>query len=138
MMSANKSKMGRSGVGVWTGRVLTGLIVLFMLFDGIAKIMKVQPVIEATTRLGFPTTAIVGIGIALTAIAVLYLIPQTSVLGAILLTGYLGGAVATQIRAAAPTFSCCFPIILGVLAWIAIYLRDPTLRQLAPLRRAPV
>jgi hypothetical protein len=98
------------------------------------KLVKPAPVIEATVRLGYPENIIVPLGIVLTACTVLYLIPRTSVLGAILLTGYLGGAVATHVRVAEGLFSIVFPIIFGLLLWGGLYLRDPRLRAFIPLR----
>jgi hypothetical protein len=123
-----------SKASLWTGRVISGLVVLFMLFDGISKVMKAQQVIDATVRIGFPVTTIVGIGITLLACTVLYVIPNTSILGAILLTAYLGGATAAQVRAGSPVFETVFPIIFGVLVWLGVYLREPRLRALVPLR----
>jgi hypothetical protein len=120
---------------VWTGRVLAALIVMFMLFDGLMKVIKIQPVIDATTRLGYPESSIRGIGIAALVGAILYLIPQTAVLGAIVLTGFLGGAVATQVRVGEPLFNCCFPILFGIVAWLGLYLREPRLRELTLLRK---
>lgn len=122
---------------LWAGRILSGLIVLFLLFDSITKIMRIAPVLEATVRLGYPVHLIQGIGIVLLACAVLYVIPRTSVLGAILLTGYLGGATATQVRVSSPLFETVFPIIFGVLVWLGIFLRDDRLRVLVPLRGEP-
>jgi hypothetical protein len=119
----------------WAGRIISGLVVLFLLFDGITKVMKVAPVMEASARLGFPANMIVGIGIVLLACTVVYVVPRTSILGAILLTGYLGGAVVTQFRAGSALFSeALFPVYFGVLVWAGIYLRDGRLRALIPLR----
>jgi DoxX-like family len=119
---------------LWTGRVISGLVVLFMLFDGISKVMKPQKVLDATVRIGFPVTTIVGIGITLLVCTLLYVIPNTSILGAILLTGYLGGATAAQVRAGSPTFETVFPVIFGIFVWLGVYLREPRVRRLVPLR----
>lgn len=119
---------------LWTGRILQALLVLFMLFDGITKIMKVAPVLNAARQLGFSIGQIVAIGVVMVICAVIYAIPQTSILGAVLLTGYFGGAVLTNIRAGNPTFETCFPVIFGVLTWFAICVREPRLRALIPLR----
>jgi hypothetical protein len=119
---------------LWTGRVISGLVVLFMLFDGISKVMKPQKVIEPTVRIGFPGTTIVGIGITLLVCTLLYVIPNTSILGAILLTGYLGGATAAQVRTGSPTFETVFPVIFGIFVWLGVYLREPRVRRLVPLR----
>jgi hypothetical protein len=97
--------------------------------------MKVAPVLEASARLGLPANLIVGIGSLLLACVVVYAIPGTSILGAILLTGYLGGAVATQVRVSDPLFETLFPVIFGVLIWVGIFLRDDRLGTLIPLRR---
>jgi hypothetical protein len=117
---------------LWTGRVLSGLAGLFMLFDGVGKIVKPQPVVEATVRLGYPESSLVGIGIALIASAIVYLYPRTSVLGAIVLTGYLGGAVASQVRIGEQLFSIVFPVIFAAIVWGGLYLRNARLRALVP------
>ncbi len=120
---------------LWTGRILSALAALFLLFDGVAKLFKPAPVVEATVQLGYPESVLLGLGIVLTACTILYLIPRTSVLGAILLTGYLGGAVATHVRVGGPLFSVIFPILFGVLIWGGMFLREDRLRALVPLRR---
>lgn len=120
--------------GLWAGRLISALPALFLLLDGIMKLVKPAPVVEATVRLGYPESVIVPLGFVLLVCTVLYLIPLTSVLGAILLTGYLGGAVATHVRAGEGLFSIVFPIIFGVLIWLGLYLRDDLLRQVIPLR----
>lgn len=120
---------------LWTGRTLSGLAALFLLLDGVAKLFKPAPVVEATLQLGYPESVILGLGLVLTACTVLYLIPRTSILGAILLTGYLGGAVATHVRVGGPLFSVIFPVIFGVLLWGGLWLRDVRLRGLIPLRQ---
>jgi hypothetical protein len=119
---------------LWTGRVLSTLTILFLLVDGIMKLVKPAIVVETTRQLGYPESTIVGMGIALLASTVLYIIPRTAILGAILLTGYLGGAVATHLRVGAGLFSIIFPVIIGVLVWGGLYLRDERLRTLIPLR----
>ncbi len=119
---------------LWSGRVLSALIVLFLLFDGVTKIMKVPQVLQAQDRLGYPEHAAVMIGIIVLACTLVYVIPRTSILGAILLTGYLGGAVASQVRIDGHLFDTSFPFIFGVLAWASIFLREPRLRALIPLR----
>src|ERR1051325_10041006 len=120
---------------LWAGRVMSILPALFLLLDGAMKLIRPQPVVEATVKLGYPESTILGIGIALLACTILYLIPRTSVLGAILLTGYLGGAVATHVRAGDPTWMILFPVLFGTLIWGGLYLRDQRLRALVPLRR---
>lgn len=119
---------------LWAGRIVSGLLVLFLIFDGVTKAIKMAQVVEATVRVGFPESTIAGMGIALLVSTALYVIPRTSVLGAILLTGYLGGATATNVRADTGVFNTCFPIIFGVLVWLGLYLRDSHLRALIPLR----
>lgn len=120
---------------IWVGRVMSALPVLFLLVDGAMKLIKPAPVVEGTLQLGYPESVIVGLGIVLLACVALYAIPQTSILGAILLTGYLGGAVATHVRVGNPLFShILFPIYVATLVWGGIYLRDPRLRALIPLR----
>jgi hypothetical protein len=120
--------------GLWAGRIISALPALFLLLDGIMKLVKPAPVVEATVRLGYPESVILGLGIVLIACTVLYVIPKTSILGAILLTGYLGGAVATHVRVGEGPFPVLFPVILGVLIWLGLYLRDERLRSLIPLR----
>ena|ERR1700730_18328232 len=120
---------------LWTGRIISALPVLFLLMDGIMKLVKPLMVVEATVKLGYPETVILPLGVVLLICTVLYVIPRASALGAILLTGYLGGAVATHVRVGASLFSIVFPIILGVLIWGGLWLRDERLRALIPLRR---
>ena len=121
---------------IWTGRVLSALGVAFMLFDGIIHILKISPVVDAFAKLGFPLGASVALGVVELICVALYLIPRTSVFGAVLLTGYLGGAVATQLRVGAPLFSTTlFPIYVALLLWGGLYLRDDRLRDVFPVRR---
>jgi hypothetical protein len=119
---------------LWAGRIISALVVLFLLFDSITKVLKVAPVMEASAQLGYPVSTIVGIGITLLVCTAVYVIPRTSVLGAILLTGYLGGAIASNVRIGNQTFNTIFPIIFGVLIWAGIFLRDTRLGALIPLR----
>ncbi len=121
---------------LWAGRIVSALPVLFLLMDGVMKLFKPAVVVDATVKLGYTETTIVPLGIVLLACTVLYVVPQTSVLGAILLTGYLGGAVATHTRVGDPLFShVLFPTYLGTLIWLGLYLRDARLRALVPLRQ---
>ncbi len=120
---------------LWAGRIVGGLPALFLLMDAIMKLVKPAPIVEATVKLGYSENVIIPLGIVLLICTVLYLIPLTSVLGAILLTGYLGGAVATHVRAGEGLFSVFFPVIFGALLWLGLYLRDDQLRALMPLRR---
>jgi len=119
---------------IWTGRIISALPALFLLMDGIMKLFKPVFVVEATVKLGYPESTIIGMGIVLLACTALYLIPRTAILGAILLTGYLGGAVATHVRVGESLFSILFPVIFGVLLWGGLWLRDKQLRALIPLR----
>ena len=119
----------------WTGRVLTGLTILFMLFDAWGKFTRPVQVTVAFARLGLPLSISTSIGILLLVSTVIYAIPRTAVLGAVLLTGFLGGAVAVQMRAGTPPFEQVFPVILGVLMWGGVYLRDCGLRRVFPVRR---
>src|SRR5882762_9802486 len=116
---------------LWAGRIISTVVVLFLLFDAVAKLMKIAPVLQAFTQLGFSTSLAVPIGAVLLVCTILYMIPPTSILGAILLTAYLGGATVTHLRAGQPFY---FPIIFGVLLWGGLYLREPRLRSLIPLR----
>jgi hypothetical protein len=122
----------------WTGYVLSGLVVLFMLMDSGMKLVALPVVLETQAQLGWPDEAGMarGLGALLLACTVLYLIPHTSVLGAVLLTAYLGGAVATHVRVGSPLFShVLFGVYVGVFVWGGLWLRDERLRALIPLRR---
>lgn len=116
---------------LWTGRVLSALPVLMLLMSGVMKLVKPAPVVEGFAHFGYDESIALAIGIVELVCTVIYVIPQTAVLGAILLTGYLGGATATHVRIGEPFF---VPIILGVLVWGGLYLRDARLRALLPLR----
>lgn len=118
---------------LWTGRILSALPALFLLFDGVAKLFKPAPVVAETTRLGYSESVILPLGIVLTLCAIVYLIPRTAMLGAILLTGYLGGAVNTHVRMWEGWFPTLFPVIIGVMLWGGLYLREGRLPQLIPL-----
>ena len=113
------------------GWVLTALVTLFLLFDSVTKLMQLPMVVEATEQMGFPASTVPVIGGTLLACLVLYLVPRTAVLGAVLLTGYLGGAVCAQLRIEAPLFgNLLFPVYTGVLVWLGLYLRSAALRAL--------
>jgi DoxX-like family len=126
--ASNSTKM------VWAGRILTGLLTLFFVFDGSAKLAKAKVAVDGTVKVGYPESLVVPIGLTLLACLILYLIPRASILGAILLTGYLGGATATMVRVESPLF--LFPIGFGVLVWLGLYLRDERLRSMVPLRKS--
>ena len=115
---------------LWVGRILSALPALFFIVDGGMKLIKPPPVVEATVRLGYPESTIAGLGTVLLACTAIYLIPRTSILGAILLTGFLGGAVATHVRVGDGLFPILFPIFLGVLVWGGLWLRDHRARAL--------
>ena len=120
----------------WAGIILSALPVLFVLFDGAIHLMVIPPVVQAFTQLGYPVSTSRALGVIELVCIVLYLMPRTSVLGAILLTGYLGGAVATNLRVGSPLFShTLFPVYVGVLAWGGLFLRDERVRALIPVRR---
>jgi hypothetical protein len=119
---------------LWTGRVLSALAALFLLVDGAMKLVRSDFVVETTVKLGYPESVILPLGMVLLVCTLLYLVPSTSVLGAILLTGYLGGAVATHVRHEDTLFEILFPIIFGALLWGGLVLRDTRLRSLVPWR----
>jgi hypothetical protein len=121
---------------IWSGRIMSGLATLFLLIDAVMKVVKARVAVEGTVQVGYPESTVVGIGLSLLVSTLLYAIPRTSVLGAILVTGYLGGAVATNVRMSAPLFSYILtPVYVGVLVWGGLYLRDERLRALIPVRR---
>ena len=123
--------------GLWTGRIITALVIVFLALDAAFKFVKPAPppVVEAFTHVGWSISLAPVLGITLLVATALYAIPLTSVLGAILLTGYLGGAIATHSRVGDPLFShVLFPMYVGVLLWGGLYLREPRLRALIPLR----
>ena len=119
----------------WLGTGLTTLVVLFMVFDGVTKIIKVKPVMEACQKMNISPEMAVGIGILLLACTTLYVTPRTAVLGAILLTGYLGGGVAAQLMNRSGAFPTVFPIGSGVLVWAGLILREPRLVRWIFLRQ---
>jgi hypothetical protein len=123
----------------WMKRVgwgMTGLMIAFLLFDGVSKLVLESHVVEATSQIGYPLDLIRPLGIICLACTILYAIPQTSILGAIFLTGYLGGAVASKVRIEDPLFSSVlFGVYFGILIWCGLFLRDERLRALIPFRR---
>ncbi|HUE16047.1 MAG TPA: DoxX family protein [Planctomycetaceae bacterium] len=133
-MSSDPQTASESKAMLWTGRVLSALPALFLVFDGAMKLVQPEPVVKATVGLGYPVSVLTGLGIVLLTCTLLYLLPRTAVLGAILLTGYLGGAVASHVRVGEGWFPTLFPAIFGALLWGGLYLRDRRLRQLLPLR----
>ncbi|WP_036289875.1 DoxX family protein [Methylosinus sp. PW1] len=120
----------------WTGYGLTALVGLFMTMDVAMKLAQLPIVLETTVQLGWPTTTVVSLGLVLLISTALYVIPSTSILGAILLTAYLGGAVATHARIGSPLFShTLFGVYVGIALWGALYLRNDRLRSLIPISR---
>jgi hypothetical protein len=122
-----------SNMQLWAGRIISGFAALFFLMDGVMKLLKPPFVVKASVEgLGYPESDIVGIGVVLLACTLLYIVPRTSVLGAILLTGYLGGAVASQVRIEAKWTSVIFPFVFACLVWGGLWLRDIRVRNLVP------
>lgn len=123
--------MANGGKSVWVGRVLSGLVAAMLLMSGVMKLMGGPQLEEGLTHLGLPMSVVLPLAVVEITSTVLYLVPQTSVLGAILLTGYLGGATCAHVRVEDPFF---MPILIGIVAWIALALREPRLWKLIPLR----
>jgi len=136
-MATAQSDPQRSGI-VWTGRALSALVVLFLLFDGAIKLVPLQVVVDTVIPLGWPADPMMwrALGVVLIASALLYAHPRTAVLGALLITAYLGGAVATHVRIGSPLFShTLFGVYVGVALWAGLWLRDPRVRALLPIVR---
>jgi hypothetical protein len=119
----------------WVGWILTALPSLFLLMDGVMKLVKPQFVVDKTVELGYPESVILPLGVVLLACTALYVFPRTAALGAILLTGYLGGATASHLRAGDGPFPVFFPVVFGALLWGGLVLRDARLHALLPWRR---
>lgn len=121
---------------LWSGRILSGLIILFLLLDGAIKLVPIAPVTESLAQLGYPVELAHGLGVVTLACTILYAMPRTAVLGAILLTGLMGGAIASHLRLGDPLFTyTLFGVYLGMMLWGGLFLRDERLRALIPLRR---
>ena len=134
-MSTETQSLGVSKKALWAGRTISTVIVLLLVLDGVMKFFKPQPVVDAFAHLGIPIELDFAIGTLLLLCTLLYAVPATSILGAILLTGYLGGAVMTHLRVGDPLIThVLFPTYLGSMLWLGLYLRDPRLRFLIPLR----
>ena len=130
--SATESKARpKRGAMFWAGWVLTVLLSLMLAMGGVLNVVRAQPAVEGLTKYGYPPGVLVPLGVVVLASVALYLVPRTAVLGAILLTGYLGGAVNTNVRAGEPWFMAA---VFGALVWLALYLRDARVRALMPLR----
>ena len=117
---------------LWTARILSALVILFLLVDAGGKILRLTPYVEGTARVGYPPGVLVPLGLVLLVSTILYTVPRTAVLGAILLTGYLGGATATHVRLAQPFL---FPVVFGIIVWGCLYVRDARVRSLLPFVR---
>jgi hypothetical protein len=134
MLSATQTApIGKTAL--WAGRIISALAIVFLIFDSVIKVLNTTPAVESTTQLGYPASMVVGIGVLELVCLAIYAIPRSSVLGAILLTGYLGGAIATQMRAGSPLFPVVFPIVIGALIWAGLFVREERLRALIPLRK---
>ena len=123
---------------LWMGRVLSGLVIVFMLFDGAIKLVPWPVVTETMDRIGYGSSETMArsLGVITLVCTILYAIPPTAILGAILLTGYLGGAIASHLRIGSPLFShTLFGLYLGMMVWGGLWLRDRSLRALMPLQR---
>lgn len=119
----------------WTGRIVLALPILFLAVDAVVKLLRIGPVLDSFNELGYPQNLALAIGLIEAVCLLVLLIPRTSILGAVLLTGYLGGAVATNLRVGLPLFShVLFPVYVGVLLWGGLYLRDLRLRAVFPVR----
>lgn len=134
MTSAIQTPASTSKVSLWTGYTLSMLAILFLLFDGTIKVLQLPVAVESTTQLGYAANLLLGIGLIELVCVLLYAIPQTAILGAILMTGYLGGAVATHVRAGSDWFSVIFPFMIGALLWGGLYLRSEKVRSLVSLQ----
>ena len=132
-MSSTTSPSRAATIG---GYVCTGLAGLFLTFDAVLKLLRLPVATEATTALGYPASTVFWIGLVQAVALALYLVPRIAVLGALLLTGHLGGAIATHVRVGSPMAShTLFPIYVAAILWAGLYLREPRLRALLPLRR---
>lgn len=127
-ISATSSRPFRGKL--WTARILGTLVVLFLFVDAAGKILRLAPYVEGTAKVGFPPGVLVPLGLVLLVSTILYVVPRTAVLGAILLTGYLGGATCTHVRLGQPFV---MPVVFGIIVWGCLYLRDARLRSLLPL-----
>ncbi len=115
---------------LWSGWIISGLAAAFLIMDGGIKVLQLAPAVEATVQLGYPAGVVMPLGVLLLACLAVYLIPRTAPIGAVLLTGYLGGAIATHVRVGSPLFSFVFTLIIGALIWGGLALRDARVRAL--------
>ena len=133
-LDSNAALKSTVNVRALAGYMLSTLPILFLLMDGIMKLFKPSFVVNGTVEIGYNESVIVPLGIVLTVCTIVYAIPRTAVLGAILLTGYLGGAVATHVRVGAGAFPVLFPVVFGTFIWGGLYLRDSRIAELIPFR----
>lgn len=134
-MQAGPQTAASSKTGVWAGRVVSVIPAVILLFGGSMKLLQLPSVLQGFAQYGYPAGTILAIGVLEIGSAIIYLIPRTAVLGAILISGLLGGAIASNVRISNHLYF--IPLILGVLVWAGLYLRDPRLRDLIPLRNPP-
>lgn len=137
-MAQERLDVGRAAAApsrkaIWTGWILGAIPVLLMAMSSVMKFSRSAQLLESWRQFGYPEGTLIAIAVAEMACAVLYAVPRTAVLGAILVTGYLGGATATHVRVGQAAFVA--PVVLGVLAWAGLFLREPRLRTLLPMRR---
>lgn len=125
-----------SRVAVITGRTLSAIVALLLAFDSLGKLLRVQPVLEGTTQLGYSADVVFPLGVTLLLCVIAYVVPATSLFGALLLTAYLGGAVATHVRVGSPLFTHVLaPVYVAAVLWLGLVLRDPRLRAVLRSRR---
>jgi hypothetical protein len=131
--AAIDSKRAASRPALWTGRILGGVAAALLAVDGMMKVLELEAAVSATTQLGYPADAVAGLGVTLLVCVLAYVLAPTSVLGAVLLTGYLGGAVATHVRAGSPILThTLVPVLVAALLWGSLVLRDARLRVFVP------
>lgn len=134
-MQSTSKTAGGSKTALWTGRVISTVLVLFFIFDGVTKAIQEPHVMQAMAQGGYQPGVAMPLGITLLVCTLLYVVPKTSVLGALLLTAWLGGAVDSMVRMATPGHLFLFPVFFGVLVWLGLYLREERLKALLPFRR---
>ncbi|WP_309893783.1 DoxX family protein [Archangium sp.] len=134
-LPATAKEASSAPISLWAGRILSGLAALFMLFDATMKVLELPVAVQGTTQLGYPESVVFGLGVVQLVCLAVYLVPRTSVLGALLWTGYLGGAIATHVRLGNPLFShILFPTYVAAFLWLGLWLRDERLRAVLPFR----
>ena len=135
IVRTSASARASAGRRVWTGRILSGLVSLFLAFDLIVKLVQQSDAVKATAQLGFPDGTLVLLGVIQLICLIAYLVPRTAVIGAVLWTGYLGGALATHLRVGGPAFNFIFPLLVAAMLWGGLYLRDARVRSLVAAAR---